>query len=150
MLLKLSRFGDHRFRCQQCRMFWVKKASFQLNWHLNFYCSDKMCTNNRYLTCFASNVQCGSLHLSSNVLKYCSISATKINALPLEERRIHSADTKDLSRRRHDKDGPILWCKQLGLKAVTGFVTTLASYTGSGNSWLRYILQQDTCMLAHL
>ena len=38
----------------------------------------------------------------------------------------------------------INWSKPLGLKAAPGPVTALASFPGSGNTWLRYLLQQVT------
>ena len=76
------------------------------------------------------------------VVKTSLISDIKLDALSLKQRKIHSADVWDLSNSRHD--GPIIWCKQLGLRAVPGAVTALASFPGSGNTWLRYLLQQAT------
>ena len=41
--------------------------------------------------------------------------------------------------------GPqIEWCVKQGLKAAPGPKTALASFPGSGNTWLRYLLQQAT------
>ena len=92
------------------------------------------------------------------------ISVTRMDAKTLAERRIHSADVMDLSgrmfggqfdrrlivkrnqeRRRQEKK--INWCKPLGLKAAPGPVTALASFPGSGNTWLRYLVQQVTGIL---
>ena len=78
----------------------------------------------------------------SKAVKSSLISDTKFDAMTLEEGRIYSADVKDMSRSRYA--GPINWCKQLGWKAVPGPVTALASFPGSGNTWLRYLLQQAT------
>ena len=91
------------------------------------------------------------------------ISVTRMDARTLAERRIHSADVMELSggmlggqfdrrlivRRNQERKRPgvsITWCKQLGLKAAPGPgpVTALASFPGSGNTWLRYLLQQAT------
>ena len=38
----------------------------------------------------------------------------------------------------------IEWCSSLGLKAAPGPLVALASFPGSGNTWLRYLLQQAT------
>ncbi len=52
-------------------------------------------------------------------------------------------------RRMRGMSGPqIEWCKYpLGYKAAPGPVTALASFPGSGNTWLRYLLQQATGLL---
>ena len=89
------------------------------------------------------------------------ISVIRMDAKTLAGRRIHSADLMDLSGRmlggQFDRrvmvrmnqewrrpEVSIIWCKQLGLKAAPGPVTALASFPGSGNTWLRYLLQQAT------
>ena len=89
------------------------------------------------------------------------ISVTRMDAKTLAERRIHSADISSLSGRmfggqfdrrmmvkrsqeRRKPGVPITWCQHLGLKAAPGPVTALASFPGSGNTWLRYLLQQAT------
>lgn len=41
--------------------------------------------------------------------------------------------------------GPTIeWCKPLGFLSTPGPVTALASFPGSGNTWLRYLIQQAT------
>ena len=89
------------------------------------------------------------------------ISVTRMDASTLAERRIHAADITGLSggrirghfdrrlmvkrsQERRKPGVPISWCKTLGLKAAPGPVTALASFPGSGNTWLRYLLQQAT------
>ena len=89
------------------------------------------------------------------------ISVTRMEARTLAERRIHSADVMELSggmlggridrslimqrsRARRKQGLAIKWCKHIGLKAAPGPVTALASFPGSGNTWLRYLLQQVT------
>ncbi|KOB68402.1 Uncharacterized protein OBRU01_18345 [Operophtera brumata] len=39
------------------------------------------------------------------------------------------------------------WCKELQWRSPTSNVTALVSYPGSGNTWLRYLLQQVTGIL---
>jgi len=34
------------------------------------------------------------------------------------------------------------WCQPVGFKAAPGPVVALASFPGSGNTWVRYLLQQ--------
>lgn len=34
------------------------------------------------------------------------------------------------------------WCQPIGFKAAPGPVVALASFPGSGNTWVRYLLQQ--------
>lgn len=48
------------------------------------------------------------------------------------------------SRQPWPRAAPIHWCRPLGIKAAPGPVTALASFPGSGNTWLRYLLQQAT------
>jgi hypothetical protein len=89
------------------------------------------------------------------------ISVTRMEARTLAERRIHSADTMELSggmlggsidrslimqrsQARRKQGMAIKWFKHLRLKAAPGPVTALASFPGSGNTWLRYLLQQVT------
>jgi len=48
------------------------------------------------------------------------------------------------NRQSHPNILHISWCRPLGLKAAPGPVTALASFPGSGNTWLRYLLQQAT------
>lgn len=38
----------------------------------------------------------------------------------------------------------LLWCSGLGYRRPPGPPTALASFPGSGNTWLRYLLQQAT------
>jgi len=89
------------------------------------------------------------------------VSVTRMDARTLAERRIHAADVSGLSggrmgghfdrrlmvkrsQERRKPVVPISWCTDLGLKAAPGPVTALASFPGSGNTWLRYLLQQVT------
>ena len=85
------------------------------------------------------------------------ISVTRMDARTLAERRIQSADLSSLSGRMFDRRMmvvrnkerrvgrvPISWCKPLGMKVAPGPVVALASFPGSGNTWLRYLLQQAT------
>ena len=39
------------------------------------------------------------------------------------------------------------WCNPVGFKAAPGPVVALASFPGSGNTWVRYLLQQATGIL---
>jgi hypothetical protein len=53
-----------------------------------------------------------------------------------------------LSPRRMRTGPQIEWCKApLGYKAAPGPLVALASFPGSGNTWLRYLLQQATGIL---
>ena len=87
------------------------------------------------------------------------ISVARKDGRTLAERRIHSADVLELSGRmfggridrsqilqrseaRRRPRQTITWCKELVMKAAPGPVTALASFPGSGNTWLRYLLQQ--------
>lgn len=46
--------------------------------------------------------------------------------------------------RRFKPKAKIDWCIPLSLRATPGSITALASFPGSGNTWLRYLLQQAT------
>ncbi len=46
--------------------------------------------------------------------------------------------------RKRRQGANISWCSSLGLKAAPGPLVALASFPGSGNTWLRYLLQQAT------
>jgi hypothetical protein len=49
-----------------------------------------------------------------------------------------------LQARKRRQGANISWCSSLGLKAAPGPLVALASFPGSGNTWLRYLLQQAT------
>jgi len=49
--------------------------------------------------------------------------------------------------RKRKQNLKITWCSPLGLKAVPGPMVALASFPGSGNTWLRYLLQQSSGIL---
>lgn len=73
-------------------------------------------------------------------------------ALKLQMQPRNLAAAVALSRRltpRGMRSGPrIDWCRPpLGYKAAPGPVVALASFPGSGNTWLRYLLQQATGIL---
>ena len=78
------------------------------------------------------------------------VEVTRRDAMTLAKRRIHSAgalsDRKlaSVSRNRQKRKMVVNWCHPLGLKAAPGRITALASFPGSGNTWLRYLLQQVT------
>jgi len=83
------------------------------------------------------------------------VSVTQRDAASLAERRILQQEEATLAnlrrgggrrRGRHSwpRSQPINWCRPLGIKAAPGPVTALASFPGSGNTWLRYLLQQAT------
>ena len=44
----------------------------------------------------------------------------------------------------HTNTTSIDWCQPLGFLANPGPKVALASFPGSGNTWLRYLLQQAT------
>lgn len=96
---------------------------------------------------------------------YCMISTlisvTRLDAKTLAERRIHSAEINHFSSRMLDRRAivkynqdrrnaeqkmmKINWCKgPPKLKAAPGKTTALVSSPGSGNTWVRYLLQQVT------
>ena len=84
------------------------------------------------------------------------ITVTRLDTRTLAERRIHGVKTNDLvvqetrrvmvkrSKERRMPGNTITWCKQLGMRAAPGPITALASFPGSGNTWLRYLIQQAT------
>merc|ERR1719369_1305361 len=75
------------------------------------------------------------------------ISVTRLDARTLAERRIHSADISSLSGRMFGGQFDrrlMVKRSQERMKAAPGPVTALASFPGSGNTWLRYLLQQAT------
>merc|ERR1712038_829368 len=45
------------------------------------------------------------------------------------------------------KHNGIEWCHELSFWAEPGPIVALASFPGSGNTWLRYLLQQSTGIL---
>lgn len=48
-------------------------------------------------------------------------------------------------RRIRSRLGPVIdWCQPQGFKAAAGPTVALASFPGSGNTWLRYLIQQAT------
>ena len=84
------------------------------------------------------------------------VSVTRQDARTLAERRILQETASVTVRGRGGARGArhrlqprprtpkIAWCRPLGQKAAPGPVTALASFPGSGNTWLRYLLQQAT------
>jgi hypothetical protein len=55
--------------------------------------------------------------------------------------------SRKASPRRIRSGRKIEWCNPVGFKAAPGPVVALASFPGSGNTWLRYLLQQATGVL---
>lgn len=52
---------------------------------------------------------------------------------------------QNLNEKFHEKPQKIEWCSKLRyLNSTDGFVTGLVSFPGSGNTWMRYLLQQAT------
>ena len=71
----------------------------------------------------------------------------------IEERRAQSQHKYDRQNRRQKflekremmgNRMKISWCKHMGWKKPAGPVTALVSFPGSGNTWVRYLLQQAT------
>ena len=69
--------------------------------------------------------------------------------------KIHKKHSRDFAEaRRYNRDlvmrnrprqrEDIAWCKPPKFRQVRGPVTALASFPGSGNTWVRYLLQQLT------
>ena len=48
----------------------------------------------------------------------------------------------DYDEKKRRKRKPINWCRPVQHKSQPGPVVALASFPGSGNTWLRYLLQQ--------
>ena len=63
--------------------------------------------------------------------------------------------SEEHSRKRFERSNPnqkssrgdIEWCKTLQWRTTEGPLVALASFPGSGNTWLRYLLQQLTGVL---
>jgi hypothetical protein len=50
----------------------------------------------------------------------------------------------DYDEKKKRKRKPINWCRPVNHRLQPGPVVALASFPGSGNTWLRYLLQQAT------
>jgi hypothetical protein len=55
--------------------------------------------------------------------------------------------SRKMTPRRIRSGRRIDWCQSVGFKAAPGPVVALASFPGSGNTWVRYLLQQATGIL---
>ena len=55
--------------------------------------------------------------------------------------------SRKMTPRRIRSGRRIDWCQSVGFKAAPGPVVALASFPGSGNTWVRYLLQQATGLL---
>ena len=75
----------------------------------------------------------------------------RLNAMNMPMRPRNLAGVVEMSRkmtpRRIRSGRRIDWCQPVGFKAAPGPVVALASFPGSGNTWVRYLLQQATGIL---
>lgn len=113
--------------------------------------------------CYRVFVVC--LLVGMYVMVWCLVSVTRLDArtvspglshVPVDQdlvagdirqvpRNLHGLITKTNSwPRRFKPKAKIDWCIPLSLRTNPGSITALASFPGSGNTWLRYLLQQAT------